>query len=376
MLRGPPAVRTARYGLKLTQETHFYKGAVCMSISYHIRYAPLTVDEICGNEIALRELDNVLRHATQSRLVLCTGPSGSGMTTGIRLLLRGMKFTIREITCSNGFTDVASALTANTDHVLDSLCECQTRVAYILRDINTFNKPQRAVLMSLLRKIDGCHAILIHHQSKLANITPPHIISFVPPEEHDLVNLLWWVVYEENLCVTDEYITSLAKFCNVRSALTALQARTTSSCDIASMDEYTYAHVTHETLRCAQMADVAHFLDAMSLHLMTMGTDMFVQGAGAFARSRFGVPGFKTTSSAHHAQVCNRASQLRSASRDIGLQCVAEDMDLATHILRSNILSGAPLPGMTETEAQAMYVLTRRNTPTAKCRILKRRLRR
>lgn len=342
--------------------------------SYHITYAPLTVNEVCGNQAGLHELAAVLRDATQPRVVLCTGTSGAGMTTGIRLLLRGMKFTIREITCSIGWTDVSSTLTANTYHVIDSLCECQTRVAYILRDIGTFSRPQRTALMTLLRKIDGCHAILIHHQSKLANITPAHTITFSPPGQRDLLELLWWVVYEENLCVTDEYITLLSKFGNIRSALMALQSRTTASCDIAGMDEYTYAHVTHETLRCANMADVSDFLDAMSLHIMNMNTDMFVQGAGAFARSRFGVPGLKSTYSAHHAQVCNRASQLRAASRDIGLQCVADDMDLATIILRSAVLSGGPLPNMSETEARATYVITRRNTTSAQSKVLKRRL--
>lgn len=186
---------------------------------YHVKYRPQHLDEVLGQDAAIRSLEQALRKSTHPHAFLFTGPSGTGKTTLARIVAK-------EFGC-------APANIIETDAATNTGIDAMREITSTLRYQGFGEQPNKMIIL------DECHALTkAAWQSLLKAVEEPpehvyfafcttesgkvpetirtrcHCYDLKPVRYDDLMDLLERVLIEENLGTPPKILEMIARACD------------------------------------------------------------------------------------------------------------------------------------------------------------------
>lgn len=328
------------------------------------KYAPLTVDEVCGNQEAKDELTECILNGS-SAPVVCYGGPGIGKITTVRMLLRAHDFAVSE----HSFALESNLKELENDDevemsVLDAMWQKQRRKALLCTDVCCLSRQEKQKLYTFLRTASKKRLCLTIDDSPQQHC---HCVLFDRVPEYDVAVHLAWIAAQEEVPFDETCIPTCG---DVRACVNALRVRHTASQTTRENTPYTIVHRCAETLQTSSSSEHDDPVDAISrltdaithMHNTSAGYHEMMAFHAAGVAKRFHFAEQNSTANARHAQTIGRQLQVRQAWREWGLSPV--DGPIVRKLFQSRVMANC-LKTHGVASAHALGIVCAPNTAAA-----------
>ena len=324
------------------------------------KYAPISFDEVCGNDVAKAELIECITNNISVPIVVYGG-MGVGKRTAVKLCLETHEFEISEYSLSLCSIKEIRRECDPDENVLLALCNSSKRKAIVCLDATSLSRSEHTELFSMMRQIAKTTLCIIID-------TSPHdhcaCIHFKDLTREEIGIHLAWLAAEENIPFRESDVPFSS---DMRSCVQALQFGDKSSVYVASghSDEFLVAARAVEAMQANcddNLEAVVALSDAMSLaervpiYNRAMATFYAAGTAMLFEFKQAAT----LSSLARNAQMCRQKTRVNLAWRTWGLSPV---MDAPAKDVMRNYLLNDELETMTLAQAHALGTICRSNEP-------------
>ena len=325
------------------------------------KYAPSSIDEVCGNEVAKGELMECLANDISVPIVVYGG-MGVGKRTTVSLCLEAFDFDINEYSMSmSSLQDIRRECDPDAN-VLLALCSSSKRKAVVCLDASSLSRNEHNELFSMMRHIAKTTLCVIIDTSPHEHCT---CIRFEDPTPEDISIHLAWIAAEENIPFTESDVPMSN---DVRACVQALQLGETSSVYIEAGDSdfCVAAHAAQSMRACGNsleavvsLSDAMVITDCAPIQDRSMAT---YYAAGIATHFKF-ERSTTLSSLARNAQIVRQKLRINSAWKVWALSPVTDA--LAKQILSHQLLNDR-LQGTTIERADALRIICRSDVPSVK----------
>ena len=304
----------------------------------------------------------------------------------MHLLAAEMKYAARGVECAFGIASVKHQLKLNTHDVVHELAQDRRSTMYVVSDILTLNRPDRATVLALLQQTE-CVSVVLCQQAWCCPQSVPHV-EIHPPYTEEIECHLWWIVCEEGLSISDECVRTLAAMGDVNYAVNCLQTMSFFEKDSNEIDDYQFALRVHEKLAFKDISTTADFAEMMSVadtchacHVMQTKAQLYNAIVHHhLTTSPYELDHHNAVSgnvNAKHAQMKNRLAQMRQVCEDA---CVLLDMNwqlaarIYKHYIRQESSTNGDAAWRTGVLPRALYLFAKQVCSISEARAIKKYL--
>lgn len=333
------------------------------------KYAPLTIDEVCGNEAAKGELFECVSSDVSVPIVVYGG-IGVGKRTAVNLCLQACDFDVKEYSLSICSLQEVGRECNPDENVILAMCSSVKRKAVVCLDVASLSRADRNELFAMMRQVAKTTLCIIID-------TAPHdqcvCIHFEDLTHEDIGVNLAWIAAEEKLFFKESDVPLSS---DMRSCVQALQFGEMGSVYIQSGDsDFCTAARAAQSMQanCDDPLEAVVLLsDAMSDVDCAPYDRAVATSYAAGIATLFDFEQAATLSNvARHAQITRQKVRISSAWRSWGLSPVADA--LAKQVLTNYLLHDDKLDPMTDESAHTLGIICR-STDSALNRLVTRKI--